>query len=193
MKKIIQLIALFAVSTQIFAQKLNIPIPNNPAVKVGILKNGIKYYILKNTEPKNRMELRLVVNAGSVLETESQQGLAHFLEHMNFNGTKEFPKNELVNFLQKSGMKFGADLNASTSFDETIYQLQVPTDSAKLFERAFQILADWSNYATLDTAEINKERGIILEEERTRGKNAQSRIQQKLLPILFNNSIYFKR
>jgi len=193
MKKIIQLITLFAISTQIFAQKLNIPIPNNPAVKVGTLKNGIKYYILKNTEPKNRMELRLVVNAGSVLETESQQGLAHFLEHMNFNGTKEFPKNELVNFLQKSGMKFGADLNASTSFDETIYQLQVPTDSAKLFERAFQILADWSNYATLDTAEINKERGIILEEERTRGKNAQSRIQQKLLPILFNNSIYSKR
>ena len=193
MKKIIQLIAMFALSSQIFAQKLNIPIPNNPAVKVGTLKNGIKYYILKNAEPKNRMELRLVVNAGSVLETESQQGLAHFLEHMNFNGTKEFPKNELVNFLQKSGMKFGADLNASTSFDETIYQLQVPTDSAKLFERAFQILADWSNYATLDTAEINKERGIILEEERTRGKNAQSRIQQKLLPILFNNSIYSKR
>ncbi len=193
MKKIIHLITFFAVSTQIFAQKLNIPIPNNPAVKVGTLKNGIKYYILKNAEPKNRMELRLVVNAGSVLETDAQQGLAHFLEHMNFNGTKEFPKNELVNFLQKSGMKFGADLNASTSFDETIYQLQVPTDSAKLFERAFQILADWSNYATLDTAEINKERGIILEEERTRGKNAQSRIQQKLLPILFNNSIYAKR
>lgn len=193
MKKIIHLILIFAVSTQIFAQKLTIPIPNNPAVKVGTLKNGLKYYILKNAEPKNRMELRLVVNAGSVLETDAQQGLAHFLEHMNFNGTKNFPKNELVNFLQKSGMKFGADLNASTSFDETIYQLQVPTDSAKLFERAFQILADWSNYATLDTAEINKERGIILEEERSRGKNAQSRIQQKLLPILFNNSIYARR
>ncbi|GGD57434.1 zinc protease [Emticicia aquatilis] len=193
MKKIIHLILIFAVSTQVFAQKLNVPIPNNPAVKVGTLKNGLKYYILKNAEPKNRMELRLVVNAGSVLETDAQQGLAHFLEHMNFNGTKEFPKNELVNFLQKSGMKFGADLNASTSFDETIYQLQVPTDSAKLFERAFQILADWSNYATLDTAEINKERGIILEEERTRGKNAQSRIQQKLLPILFNNSRYSSR
>jgi zinc protease len=180
MKKIIHLILIFAVTTQTFAQKLNIPIPNNPAVKVGTLKNGIKYYILKNAEPKNRMELRLVVNAGSILETDAQQGLAHFMEHMNFNGTRDFPKNELVNFLQKSGMKFGADLNASTSWDETIYQLQVPTDSAKLFERAFQILADWSHYATLDTAEINKERGIILEEERARGKNAQSRIQQKL-------------
>jgi zinc protease len=193
MRKITPFLLLFAVSVQIFAQKLNIPIPNNPAVKVGTLKNGLKYYILKNSEPKNRMELRLVVNAGSVLETDAQQGLAHFMEHMNFNGTTNFPKNELVNFLQKSGMKFGADLNASTSFDETIYQLQVPTDSAKLFERAFQILADWSHNATLDTTEINKERGIILEEERARGKNAQSRIQQKLFPILFNNSRYANR
>ncbi|WP_435355494.1 M16 family metallopeptidase [Emticicia sp. SJ17W-69] len=193
MRKITPYFLFFAVSVQTFAQKLNIPIPNNPAVRVGTLKNGLKYYVLKNSEPKNRMELRLVVNAGSVLETDAQQGLAHFMEHMNFNGTKDFPKNELVNFLQKSGMKFGADLNASTSFDETIYQLQVPTDSAKLFERSFQILADWSSYATLDTAEINKERGIILEEERARGKNAQSRIQQKLLPILFNNSRYSQR
>jgi zinc protease len=193
MKRITTVFLFCAVSVQTFAQKLNAPIPNNPAVKVGTLKNGIKYYVLKNSEPKNRMELRLVVNAGSVLETDAQQGLAHFMEHMNFNGTKDFPKNELVNFLQKSGMKFGADLNASTSFDETIYQLQVPTDSAKLFERAFQILADWSSYATLDTAEINKERGIILEEERARLKNAQGRIQQKLLPILLNNSRYSDR
>ncbi len=193
MRKITTFLLAFAFSTQIFAQNLNIPIPNNPAVKVGILKNGLKYYVLKNAEPKNRMELRLVVNAGSVLETDAQQGLAHFMEHMNFNGTKDFPKNDLVNFLQKAGMKFGADLNASTSFDETIYQLQVPTDSAKLFERAFQILADWSSYATLDTVEINKERGIILEEERARGKNAQSRIQQKLYPVLFNNSRYADR
>jgi zinc protease len=193
MKKILQVVLFFAVSAQIFAQKLNTPIPNNPAVKVGTLKNGLKYYILKNSEPKNRMELRLVVNAGSVLETDAQQGLAHFLEHMNFNGTKNFPKNELVNFLQKSGMKFGADLNAITTFDDTIYQLQVPTDSAKLFERAFQILADWSNYATLDTAEINKERGIILEEERARLKNAQGRIGLQSLPILLNNSRYAQR
>ena len=193
MKKVTLFLLSFAVSVQSFAQNLNTPIPNNPAVKVGTLKNGLKYYVLKNAEPKNRMELRLVVNAGSVLETDAQQGLAHFMEHMNFNGTKNFPKNDLVNFLQKSGMKFGADLNASTNFDETVYQLQVPTDSAKLFERAFQILADWSSYATLDTAEINKERGIILEEERARGKNAQSRIQQKLYPILFNNSRYADR
>jgi zinc protease len=176
-----------------FAQNLKIPIPNNPSVKVGTLKNGLKYYILKNEKPAKRMELRLVVNAGSILESDQQQGLAHFVEHMNFNGTKNFPKNDLVDFLQKSGMKFGADLNASTSFDETIYQLQVPTDSAKLFERSFQILADWAHYATLDTAEINKERGIIIEEERARGKNAQSRMQVKLLPLIFNNSRYADR
>lgn len=193
MKKMRNLLLLLLVTSQTFAQNLNIPIPNNPTVKTGTLKNGIKYYILKNVEPKNRMELRLVVNAGSILETDQQLGLAHFMEHMNFNGTKEFPKNQLVDFLQKSGMKFGADLNASTSFDETIYQLQVPTDSAKLFERAFQILADWSHYATLDTTEINNERGIVLEEERARFKNAQGRVQQKLIPLLLNNSRYAER
>jgi zinc protease len=193
MKKLILTFNLLFLTISIFAQSLNIPIPNNPAVKVGVLKNGMKYYILKNEKPAKRMELRLVVNAGSILETDQQRGLAHFVEHMNFNGTKNFPKNELLNFLQKSGMKMGADLNAYTGFDETIYQLQVPTDSAKLFERSFQILADWSQFATLDTAEINKERGIILEEERARGKNAQSRIQEQIYPLIFNNSRYADR
>ncbi|UTA69955.1 pitrilysin family protein [Emticicia sp. 21SJ11W-3] len=193
MKKILHLFLFLLLTAHTFAQNLNIPIQNDPAVKTGTLKNGLKYYIMKNSEPRNRMELRLVINAGSILETDQQRGLAHFMEHMNFNGTKEFPKNQLVDFLQKSGMKFGADLNAVTSFDETIYQLQVPTDSARLFERAFQILADWSHYATLDTAEINKERGIVLEEERARLKNAQGRIQQQLLPLLLNNSRYAER
>jgi zinc protease len=193
MKKISYLFLITLLSTTIFAQNLKIPIPNNPAVKVGTLKNGMKYYILKNEKPAKRMELRLVVNAGSILENDQQRGLAHFVEHMNFNGTKNFPKNDLIDFLQKSGLKSGADLNAYTGFDETVYQLQVPTDSAKLFERSFQILADWSHYATLDTAEINKERGIILEEERARGKNAQARIQEKIQPIIFNNSRYAER
>lgn len=169
------------------------PIPNDPSVKTGTLKNGMKYYIRKNVEPKNRMELRLAIKVGSILETEDQLGLAHFMEHMNFNGTKSFPKNEIVNFLQRSGLKFGADLNASTSFDETIYQLQVPTDSVALFNKAFQVLEEWAHEATLDTAEINKERGVVLEELRLRGKNAQQRIQQQTLPILFNNSLYAKR
>jgi zinc protease len=193
MKKPIALSILLFCAINTFAQNLKMPVPNNPAVKVGTLKNGMKYYILKNEKPAKRMELRLVVNAGSILENDNQRGLAHFLEHMNFNGTKNFPKNELVNFLQKAGMKFGADLNAYTSFDETVYQLQIPTDSAQLFDKSFQILADWSHYATLDTAEVNKERGIILEEERARGKNVQSRIQEKIFPLIFNNSRYAER
>jgi zinc protease len=93
------------------------------------------YYIRKNVEPKNRAELRLVVNAGSTLETEKQRGLAHFVEHMCFNGTKNFKKQELVDFLEKSGVNFGADLNAYTSFDETVYELQVPTDSPMVYKK----------------------------------------------------------
>lgn len=161
-------------------------------VKTGILPNGLKYYIMKNAEPKNRAQLRLMVKAGSVLETDEQQGLAHFMEHMNFNGTKNFPKNELVNFLQKSGIRFGADLNAYTSFDETIYMLPVPTDSIEIFKKGMQILEDWAHNATLDPTEIDKERGVVLEESRT-GKGAGVRVRDKLFPVVLNNSQYAKR
>ena len=171
---------------------LKTPIPLDPAVKVGILSNGLTYYIRRNTEPKNRAELRLVIRAGSVLETDEQRGLAHFMEHMAFNGTKNFPKNELVNFLQSAGVRFGADLNAYTSFDETVYQLPVPTDSAQLFERSFQILEDWAHNITLDPEEIEKERGVILEERRL-GQGAGQRMRDEYFPILLNNSKYASR
>ena len=171
---------------------LNRPIPLDPDVKVGKLPNGLTYYIRKNTEPKNRAELRLVVRAGSVLETDAQQGLAHFMEHMEFNGTKNFPKNELVNFLQSAGVRFGADLNAYTGFDETVYQLPVPTDSARLFERSFQILEDWAHNATIDPAEIEKERGVVLEERRL-GRGAGQRMRDTYFPVLLNNSRYASR
>lgn len=171
---------------------LNQPIPFDSQVKVGKLTNGLTYYIRKNSEPKNRAELRLVIKAGSVLETDEQLGLAHFMEHMAFNGTKNFPKNELVSFLQTSGVRFGADLNAYTSFDETVYQLPVPTDSARLFERAFQILEDWAHNITLDPAEIEKERGVILEEWRL-GRGAQQRMRDKYFPLILNNSRYANR
>ncbi len=115
----------------------------DPKVKIGKLSNGLTYYLRKNVEPKNRAELRLVVNAGSILESDQQLGLAHFVEHMAFNGTKNFKKQELVDFLEKSGVNFGADLNAYTSFDETVYELQVPTDSIQVFKKAMQILEDW--------------------------------------------------
>ncbi|GAA4448568.1 insulinase family protein [Nibrella saemangeumensis] len=168
------------------------PIPFDPNVKVGKLPNGLTYYIRKNEEPKNRAELRLVVKAGSVLEENNQQGLAHFMEHMAFNGTKNFPKNELVSFLQSSGVRFGADLNAYTSFDETVYQLPVPTDNPELFERAFQILEDWAHNATLDPAEIDKERGVVLEEWRS-GRGAAQRMREKYFPYILNNSRYADR
>lgn len=168
-------------------------LPLDPNVIIGKLPNGLTYYIRKNTEPKNRAELYLVNKAGSVLETDAQQGLAHFTEHMAFNGTRDFPKNELVNYLQKAGVKFGADLNAYTSFDETVYQLPVPTDSTKVFEKAFDILANWAGYQTFDPKEIDDERGVVLEEERLRGKNAQERLQHQILPVLLNNSRYAER
>ncbi len=168
-------------------------IPADPAVLIGKLPNGLTYYIRKNTEPKNRAELYLVNKAGSVLENDDQQGLAHFVEHMSFNGTRDFPKNELINFLQKSGVRFGADINAYTSFDQTVYQLPLPTDSAKLFAKGFDILANWAGLDTFDDGEIDSERGVILEEERLRGKNAQERIQLQTLPVMLNNSRYAQR
>ncbi len=173
-------------------QSLTTPIPFDPSVRTGRLANGLTYYIRKNAEPKNRAELRLVVRVGSILETDEQRGLAHFLEHMAFNGTKNFPKNELVNFLQSSGVRFGADLNAYTSFDETVYQLPVPTDSARVFERAMQILEDWAHNVTLDSTEIEKERGVVLEERRL-GRGAQQRLQDQTLPVVLNNSQYANR
>jgi zinc protease len=178
-----------AATTYIKSEKL----PVDPNVIIGHLPNGLTYYIRKNTEPKNRAELYLVNKAGSVLETDDQQGLAHFTEHMAFNGTRDFPKNELVNYLQHAGVRFGADLNAYTSFDETVYQLPLPTDSTKVFEKGFDILADWAGHVTFDPKEIDDERGVVLEEERLRGKNAQERLQQQILPVLLNNSRYAQR
>jgi zinc protease len=168
-------------------------LPKDPDVLIGKLPNGLTYYIRKNTEPKNRAVLYLVTKAGSVLETDDQQGLAHFTEHMAFNGTRDYPKNELVNYLQKSGVKFGADLNAYTSFDETVYQLPLPTDSAKVFANGLNILANWAAYQTFDPNEINSERGVVLEEARARGKDAQERLRNQTWPVLLNNSRYAER
>ncbi len=168
-------------------------LPTDPDVLIGKLPNGLTYYIRHNEQPKNRAELYLVVKTGSILETDAQQGLAHFTEHMAFNGTRDYPKNELVNYLQKSGVKFGADLNAYTSFDETVYQLPLPTDSAAVFTNGFNILANWAGYVSFDAAEIDKERGVVLEEARARGKNAQERLSLQTLPVILNNSKYASR
>ncbi|UBM58047.1 insulinase family protein [Marinilongibacter aquaticus] len=193
MKKLLYLASLCLFSLQVLAQTdLQNPLPMDPQVKVGQLANGLRYYIRHNEEPKNRAQLRLVVHAGSVLETEDELGLAHFLEHMQFNGTKNFPKNELVDFLQKAGLKFGADLNAYTGFDETVYMLPVPTDTLDKFEKFFLVLSDWANKASLDHEEIDKERGVVLEESRL-GKGAQSRIRDQLIPAVLAGSQYAHR
>lgn len=170
----------------------NSAMPLDPSVRTGKLANGFTYYIRKNTEPKNRATLYLANKVGSILENDDQQGLAHFMEHMSFNGTKNYPKNALVNYLQKAGVRFGADLNAYTSFDETVYQLPIPTDDPEVFKNGMQIMRDWAQDASLDVEEINKERGVVLEEKRL-GKGAAQRMQQQYLPMLFNGSRYANR
>jgi zinc protease len=167
-------------------------IPLDPAVRTGKLPNGFTYYIRKNVEPKNRVQLYLANKIGSIMENDNQRGLAHFMEHMGFNGTKNFPKNDLVNYLQKAGVRFGADLNAYTSFDETVYQLPIPSDDPEVLKNGIQIMRDWAQDATLDIAEIDKERGVVLEEKRL-GKGAQQRMQDQYLPMIFNNSRYSDR
>jgi zinc protease len=191
------LFSLFCATTAVAQVAINPPakttaLPLDPAIRMGKLPNGFTYIIRKNTEPKNRVQLYLANKVGSVLETDEQRGLAHFMEHMSFNGTKNFPKNALVDYLQKSGVRFGADLNAYTSFDETVYQLPLPTDNAEVLDNGFKIMRDWAQNATLDPAEIEKERGVVLEEKRL-GKGADERMQNQYLPLLLNHSRYAER
>jgi zinc protease len=172
--------------------RLEDPIPTDSDLTVGTLENGLRYYIRVNEKPKKRAWLQLIVNAGSVLEGDDQQGLAHFVEHMGFNGTEHFPGNELVDYLETVGVSFGFDANASTGFDETVYRLTVPTDSTEVVERAFQILEDWAHLVSFDPEEIEKERGVIVEEWR-RHLGAGERMLNKQLPIVFKDSRYAKR
>jgi zinc protease len=171
---------------------LSATLPLDTTITKGKLPNGLTYYIRANQKPEKRAELRLVVNAGSILEDNDQQGLAHFVEHMCFNGTKNFPKQDLVNFLESIGVRFGADLNAYTTFDETVYMLQVPTDTPSIINKAFDILEDWAHLVSFDDAEIDKERGVIIEEWRL-GRGAEARIRDKQFPIVFKNSRYAER
>ncbi|MFN2564070.1 MAG: M16 family metallopeptidase [Gemmatimonadaceae bacterium] len=168
------------------------PLPIDPRVVIGRLPNGLRYYIRQNARPEKRAELRLAVNAGSVLEANDQRGLAHFVEHMAFNGTRRFEKQELVNFIERIGMRFGAHLNAYTSFDETVYMLRVPTDKPALVDTAFQILGDWASGVAFDSTEIEKERGVVIEEWRA-GLGAEERIREKHFPVLFRGSRYAER
>jgi zinc protease len=181
-----------ALPTAAAAPPLGTPLPTDAKVKVGTLPNGIRYYIRQNTQPQKRAELRLVVNAGSVLENDDQLGYAHFIEHTAFNGTTHFAKNDLVKYLQSIGVRFGADLNAYTSFDQTVYILPVPTDTAAIVEKAFQILEDWAHGQRFDSTEVVSERGVVHEEWRG-GKGAGDRMMHQILPVALKGSRYAER
>jgi zinc protease len=183
---------LAGVGTPLGDVSLTATIPVDPKITVGTLPNGLRYYIRANTQPRNRAELRLAVSAGSVLEDDDQRGLAHFVEHMAFNGTLNFPKQEVVNFMQSIGMRFGAHVNAHTGFDETVYQLQIPTDNPRVIDRSLQIMEDWAHNVTFDPEEVDKERGVILEEWRL-GLGPEARMQEVQFPILLKGSRYADR
>ncbi len=167
-------------------------IPFNPATSKGTLKNGLTYYVKSNSTPKNRAEMMLVVSAGSVLEDPDQLGIAHFCEHMSFNGTKNFPKNELVKYFESIGMEFGPEINAYTSFDETVYMIKVPLDKEEYIQKGLQVLFDWASQETDSDEEINKERGVIHEEWRG-GQGAQKRMMNQWLPMFLKDSKYADR
>ena len=181
-----------AIPANVREATLDQTVPVDPLITVGSLPNGLRYYIRENRQPQGRAELRLVVNAGSVLEDEDQRGLAHFVEHMSFNGTLHFPRQDVGSFMQSLGMRFGAHVNANTSFDETVYKLQIPTGNAAVIDRSLLILEDWAHNVSFDPVEIDKERGVILEEWRL-GLGADERIQDAQFPILLKGSRYAER
>lgn len=171
---------------------LQSPMPIAANVKIGKLENGLTYYIQHNPQPARRAELRLIVKAGSILEDDDQLGLAHFVEHMAFNGSKHFKKNELVSYLQSMGVRFGADLNARTGFDDTVYFLPIPLDRPANLTVGFQVLEDWAHGVTFDPDMVEKERPIVQEELRMY-KGFQDRIRKQAMPHLFNGSRYADR
>ncbi len=189
------LLSIFILSAlQLFAQPfdLNSKIPFDSTVSKGVLANGLTYYVKSNSTPKNRAELMMVVSAGSVEEDNDQQGLAHFCEHMSFNGTKNFPKNDLVKYFESIGMEFGPEINAYTGFDQTVYMLKVPLDKSEYTQKGLQVLYDWACQVTDSDDEINKERGVIHEEWRS-GRGANERMMNQWLPVFLHDSKYAER
>ena len=181
-----------AIPANVLSATLDQTVPVDPLITVGRLPNGLRYYIRENRQPEARAELRFVVNAGSVLEDEDQRGLAHFVEHVSFNGTLHFPGQDVGGFMQSLGMRFGAHVNANTSFDETVYRLQIPTTNAAVIDRSLLILEDFAHNVSFDPVEIDKERGVILEEWRL-GLGSDERILDAQFPIMLKGSRYADR
>ena len=196
MKKVFLFLLALVCALTVFAQKgdlnLNDPIKADPNVTIGKLDNGMTYYIRRNTYPKDRVEFRLAVNAGSNQENDDQQGLAHFTEHMAFNGIEGFPSNSVVDHLRSKGVVFGADLNAYTSFDETVYMIPMPLDDPANIDLGLKILRGWAAGLLYDNKEIDEERGVIIEEYRL-GLGADDRMRKEYWPILMKDSRYAER
>ncbi len=191
MKKLLLILSL-AISFVAVAQQVQ-PLPIDPNVRKGVLENGLTYYVRHNNLPENRADFYIAQKVGSMQEEDSQAGLAHFLEHMAFNGTDNFPKKTMLEYLQDNGIKFGVNINAYTSFDETVYYIsKVPTSNKNLVDSVMLVLYDWSGGIALEESEIDSERGVIREEWRTRG-GAQQRLWEKLLPIMYPDSKYANR
>lgn len=172
---------------------MDAPIPLHEKIRKAQLENGLTYYIRHNAEPANRATLMLVVNAGAVQEDEDQLGIAHFLEHMLFNGTERFPEQDLIAYFESVGMSFGPDVNAYTSYNETVYFLEFPTDDEEIINTTFQVAEDWASRATISQEGVEGERGVILEEERLRLQDASGRLNRQLIQFLLADSRYAER
>jgi zinc protease len=166
--------------------------PVDPEVAVGALPNGLRYYVRRNGRPARRAEMRLVVRAGSVLEDSDQLGLAHFVEHMEFEGTRHFPGQSIGEFLSGLGLSIGPDANAATRYDDTQYTLRVPTDVPGVVDRALLVLEDWAQGATFDQSGIDRERGIVLSEWRLH-LGAGERVQDRIRRVQLEGSRYAER
>ena len=194
MKKLTLLGLFLSITLLLTAQpfKLSEKVPFDINSTKGVLKNGLTYYVKSNSTPKNRAELMLVVSAGSVSEDADQLGLAHFCEHMSFNGTKNFPKNDLIKYFESIGMEFGPEINAYTSFDETVYMIKIPLDKEEYLQKGLQVLYDWASQVTDADDEIVKERGVVHEEWRG-GQGAQKRMLNQWIPVFLKDSKYAQR
>src|SRR3954454_8220486 len=188
------LFAVAAASAVLVAQTFNPQdaLPFDAAVRTAKLPNGLTYFIRQNTRPAKRASLRLAVKAGSLFEEPDQLGLAHLIEHMAFNGSAHFKPGELVSYFERLGARLGPHVNAYTSFDETVYMLDLPTDQGDAVAKGLTALSDFAGGLTLDPAEIDKERGVVIEEWRG-GLGAGSRVRDKQIPIIFYNSRYANR
>ncbi len=186
------IISLFGCTSQKLDTNNDIPLSMDSGITNGTLSNGMDYYVQRNTKPENRIQLRLVVNAGSLMEEDDQLGVAHLVEHMAFNGSENFSKNEVIEFFESTGMAFGHDLNAYTSFEQTVYMLEIPADNPEFLEKAMLILKDWASGLTFVQEELDKERGVVTEEWRLSNENLNGRLSNAEYPALLGDSLFAK-